>query len=240
MPRVDDGYLASRRRQIMDAAVACFAREGFHRTTMQDIVAESGLSAGAIYRYFPAKEDIVAAIAAEHHAREAAVLTGAKFGTAAGDVLRDLAHVSLGRLSDQAEQRWRRVTVQLWGEALRDERVMGIVRSGLDEPIEIIADLLRRGQRKGDVPPEIDPRSAARVCAAIFQGLVLQQAWEPGLDIDGYIGAVIALIGRFTSPVLAGSGKHSTAADTPPEPDAAPTTADHESRRRAGRLPRAQ
>ena len=212
MPRVDDGYLASRRRQIMDAAVACFAREGFHRTTMADIVAETGLSAGAIYRYFPAKEDIVAAVAAEHHTREAAVLADARVATQAGDVLRDLARVSLGRLCDPAEQRWRRVTIQLWGEALRDERVMQIVRSGLDEPIEIIAGLLRRGQRDGSVPVGIDPQSAARVCAAIFQGLVLQQAWDPGLDIDGYINAVIAVIGRFTgSPGTA-------AANTPPDP----------------------
>jgi TetR/AcrR family transcriptional regulator, transcriptional repressor of aconitase len=197
MPRVTDSYLESRRRQIMDAAVACFAQEGFHRTTMQDIVAETGLSAGAIYRYFPAKEDIVAAIAAEHHTREAAVLSTAETARDAGDVLRDLAHASLGRLADPAEQQWRRVTVQLWGEALRDERVMRIVRGGLDEPIEIIAGLLRRGQQDGSVPAGIDPVSAARVCAAIFQGLVLQQAWEPELDIDGYIGAVIALIDRF-------------------------------------------
>jgi AcrR family transcriptional regulator len=200
VPRVGEAYLESRRRQIMDAAVACFAREGFHRTTMQHIVAETGLSAGAIYRYFPAKEDIVAAIAAEHHAREAAVLAGASEATNPGDVLRDLAHVSLGRLADPEEQRWRRVTIQLWGEALRDERVMQIMRSGVDEPIEIIAGLLRRGQRDGSVPAGVDARSAARVCAAIFQGLVLQQAWDPGLDIDGYIGAVIALIGRFTEP----------------------------------------
>lgn len=205
MPRVDDSYLQSRRRQIMDAAVVCFARDGFHRATMQDIVAETGLSAGAIYRYFPAKEDIVAAIAAEHHTREAAVLADA--GTAApGDVLRDLARVSLGRLADPAEQQWRRVTIQLWGEALRDERVMLIVRSGLDEPIEIIAGLLRRGQADGSVPAGIDPQSAARVCAAIFQGLVLQQAWDPGLDIDGYIDAVIALIARFTERSGTGSG----------------------------------
>jgi len=198
MPRVDDRYLASRRRQIMDAAVACFARDGFHRATMADIVAETGLSAGAIYRYFPAKEDIVAAIAAEHHAREAAVLADARAAADPGDVLRDLARVSLGRLADPAEQRWRRVTIQLWGEALRDDRVMRIVRGGLDEPIEIIAALLRRGQADGSVPAGIDPQSAAQVCAAIFQGLVLQQAWDPGLDIDGYIDAVIALIGRFT------------------------------------------
>jgi TetR/AcrR family transcriptional regulator, transcriptional repressor of aconitase len=206
MPRVDDRYLASRRRQIMDAAIACFARDGFHRTTMADIVAETGLSAGAIYRYFPAKEDIVAAIAAEHHAREAAVLDGARAATGAGDVLRDLARVSLGRLADPAEQRWRRVTVQLWGEALRDERVMGIVRGGLDEPLEIIASLLRRAQQDGSVPPGIDPDSAARVCAAIFQGLVLQQAWDPGLDIGGYIDAVTVLIGRFITPAGPDSG----------------------------------
>jgi len=198
MPRVDDRYLASRRRQIMDAAVACFARDGFHRATMADIVAETGLSAGAIYRYFPAKEDIVAAVAAERHTREAAVLADAAAAADPGDVLRDLARVSLGRLADPAEQRWRRVTIQLWGEALRDDRVMRIVRSGLDEPIEVIAALLRRGQADGSVPAGIDPESAARVCAAIFQGLVLQQAWDPGLDIDGYIDAVIALIGRFT------------------------------------------
>ena len=65
MPRVDDQYLESRRREIVDAAMTCFSREGFHRTTMQDIVRETGLSAGAIYRYFKSKEDIVAAIAEE-------------------------------------------------------------------------------------------------------------------------------------------------------------------------------
>ncbi len=209
MPRVSVDYLEARRREIMDAALACFGREGFHRTTMQDIVAETGMSAGAIYRYFPAKEDIVAAIADEHHVREAGVLAGANERTAAGDLLRDLARVSLGRLADPHEQRWRRVTVQLWAEALRDERIMQVVRSGLDEPIAIIAALLRRGQRDGSVPPGIDPVAAARVCAAIFQGLVLQQAWDAGLDIDGYIGAVIALIDKFTRTTGTKGGEQS-------------------------------
>lgn len=136
MPRVDESYLASRRRQIMDAAITCCARDGFHRTTMQDIVRETGLSAGAIYRYFPAKEDIVAAIAAEHHAAEAAAF--AEVAADGGDLdaaLRRLVRVSLGRLTDPDEQRWRRVTVQVWGEALRSDRVMSIVRGGLDEPV---------------------------------------------------------------------------------------------------------
>jgi TetR/AcrR family transcriptional regulator, transcriptional repressor of aconitase len=200
MPRVTESYLQSRRRQIMDAAITCFAREGFHRTTMQDIVGETGLSAGAIYRYFRAKEDIVAAIAAEHHAAEAAAFAEVSPSDDVAAVLRRLVHVSLGRLADPAEQQWRRVTVQVWGEALRNDRVMDIVRSGLDEPVAILTELFRRGQRDGRLPQELDPDGAARVCASIFQGLVLQQAWDPKLDVDAYIGAVLALVEALVRP----------------------------------------
>ena len=51
-------YLAERRAHILDAAGRCFAREGFHRATMQHIVREAGLSPGALYRYFASKEDL--------------------------------------------------------------------------------------------------------------------------------------------------------------------------------------
>jgi len=201
VPRVTKDYLDSRRKQIMDAAITCFSRDGFHRTTMQDIVAETGLSAGAIYRYFPAKEDIVAAIASEHHAREASVLAEAQ--AAGGDIaaaLRELVRFSLGRLTDPDEQQWRRVTVQVWGEALRNDRVMEIVHSGLDEPVKILAELFRRGQHDGIVPTGADPIGAAKVCAAIFQGLVLQQAWDPDLDVAGYVDAVLCLLDGFVRP----------------------------------------
>jgi AcrR family transcriptional regulator len=200
VPRVADSYLQSRRRQIMDAAIRCFARDGFHRTTMQDIVAEAGMSAGAIYRYFPAKEDIVAAIAAEYRAPEITAFATAMAEDDVAVALRSLARATLGRLADTDEQRWRRVTVQVWAEALRDERVMGIVRDGLDAPLAMLAELIRRGQRDGSVSPDIDPLGLARVCAAIFEGLVLQQAWDPELDVDAYLSAVLAVVGALVRP----------------------------------------
>ena len=52
MPKVSQAHLDARRRQILDAAIECFAREGFHQTIMQDIVTQSALSPGAIYTYF--------------------------------------------------------------------------------------------------------------------------------------------------------------------------------------------
>lgn len=194
MPRVDDAYLESRRREILDAAMTCFARDGFHRTTMQDIVRETGRSAGAIYRYFKSKEDIVAAIADERRTVERAMLQDALGRSDAAQALRQLARGLLGRLTDPSEQRWRRITVQVWAEALRDERVMQIVREGLDHPISMLADIVRHAQADGTLPADLDPDGMARVCAAIFHGLVLQQAWDPDVNVAEYIDATLALL----------------------------------------------
>jgi AcrR family transcriptional regulator len=200
MPRVDDTYIATRRQAIIDAAMTCFARDGFHRTTMQDIVRETQLSAGAIYRYFPSKEDIVAAIAQERHAAEAGMLADAAARVDVDSALRDLIHVSLGRLTDPGEQRWRRITVQVWAEALRDERVMEIVRRGLDDPLDAIGELIRRAQERADFPPDIDPEAASRVFASVFYGLVLQQAWDPDLNVEAYIRTVARMIDLLARP----------------------------------------
>jgi len=56
MPRVSDEYMARRRGEILEAAKACFAREGFHATSMRDIYRECGLSPGAVYNHFASKE----------------------------------------------------------------------------------------------------------------------------------------------------------------------------------------
>src|SRR5689334_7378386 len=55
-----------RRTQILEAAMTCFAECGFHQTSMHDISAEAGISVGLIYRYFKNKEEVIAALAAEH------------------------------------------------------------------------------------------------------------------------------------------------------------------------------
>jgi TetR/AcrR family transcriptional regulator, transcriptional repressor of aconitase len=65
MPSVSQEHLDARRRQILDAARRCFVRNGFHATSMQDVLAEANLSAGAVYRYFRGKDEIIAAIAGE-------------------------------------------------------------------------------------------------------------------------------------------------------------------------------
>src|SRR5437773_10393963 len=55
-----------RRAHILDAALVCFAKRGFHQTSMHDISAEAGISVGLIYRYFANKEAVIAAMAERH------------------------------------------------------------------------------------------------------------------------------------------------------------------------------
>jgi len=194
MPRVSAAYVEDRRRQILDAALRCFAREGFHRTTMRHVVRETGLSAGAIYQYFDSKDELIAAIAAQRRAAELELVRGA---LATGDMaagLKRLMQAAVGRLSSAEERRWRRVTVQLWGEALRSQRVRRLVDEGLDAPLRVLAAAMRRAQRQGRMTANVKPEAAARVAVAVFQGLVLQQAWDPSLDVAAYSRAAEHLL----------------------------------------------
>src|SRR5580765_1016598 len=59
-------HSGERRRQILRAAMTCFARRGFHPTTMHDISAEAQISVGLIYRYFSSKDAVITFMAREH------------------------------------------------------------------------------------------------------------------------------------------------------------------------------
>ncbi len=62
MPRLMDSTRAARRERILRAAVACFARRGYHQTTMEDITAAAGIAKGAPYVYFDGKEAVFLAL----------------------------------------------------------------------------------------------------------------------------------------------------------------------------------
>ncbi|BDZ63759.1 TetR/AcrR family transcriptional regulator [Agromyces mangrovi Wang et al. 2018] len=62
MPKVTEAYREARRDEIAAAALRCFARKGYGGTSMADIIAESGLSAGAIYGHYAGKRELFVAV----------------------------------------------------------------------------------------------------------------------------------------------------------------------------------
>jgi AcrR family transcriptional regulator len=180
MPKVSEEHLEARRRQILDAALVCFSRDGFHRTPMQAIFQESGLSPGAVYRYFKGKDDIVAAIASETLARFAAAV---RSGPPGGP------EVVLGRLFDAVEavelrDERLRLALQVWGEAMFNPRIAGFVRAAIEVLEERIAAELH------------DPRQA-RAVVALAQGSVVQRnLYGEEFDPGAFREAVLALVSQ--------------------------------------------
>src|SRR5215475_3238699 len=71
MRRANAQLKADRRDEILAAAQTCFARSGFHQTSMQEICTQAGMSPGNLYRYFRSKEEIIAGIAERDRAEAA-------------------------------------------------------------------------------------------------------------------------------------------------------------------------
>ena len=55
-----------RRKEILDAAMRCYSKKGYHATTMDDITRESGLTKGGIYWHFKSKRELYIEMLREH------------------------------------------------------------------------------------------------------------------------------------------------------------------------------
>lgn len=197
MPKVSEAYLEARRQQILDAAMACFARQGFHETTMQDICREAGLSPGAVYRYFSSKEDIVEACCIGTEQRSLMLIAAASEHDDTLAVLDRLADFFFNMLADQEAAAGMRLEVQLWAEALRNPRILEIYRRSIGHVREPLTQIVRRAQERGEIDPALDAGAVARVMIAMWQGFVLQMGFEPDVDIQRYLAVVKALYSGY-------------------------------------------
>jgi AcrR family transcriptional regulator len=195
MPRITQARAEARRQQIIKAALACFARDGFHKTTMQDVVKQSGLSAGAIYCHFAGKNDIILAVVEERHRRESELLRRAARAEDFVTVVEQLVSDFVTVLRRPEERAWRRLAVQLWAESLHDRRLAAAVRQGVDEPRMLLAGMVRRAKGRGELPRNLNADATARLLIAFFQGLVLQNAWDRNVDIAPCVAALMTLAG---------------------------------------------
>jgi AcrR family transcriptional regulator len=190
MPRISAARANEQRGRILDAALTCFAREGFHAATVQDIVVESGLSPGAIYGYFKGKTEIAMAIASERHAMERQRLESALATPDIDTSLQRLVEGFVLELRDPKERRWRHLAVQLWAESLSNPRLKREALAGVSQAVDVLAPMIARAQRQGRWPRHLDPTSAARVMVAVLQGISLQVAWDGKVDVERFAVAL--------------------------------------------------
>ena len=194
MPRVSDQHLAARRRQILDAAARCFVAEGFHQTSMQDVIQAAGLSVGAFYRYFPSKTDLIRAIAEETVGDllielDATVRSGSPPRLV--DAMWQVLNIAEQRIS--GDQR-ARLAVQVWAEALRDPELAELVADIYQRVRDRLTLLATRAAEDGQLPAGADPGSVGAVLFGLVQGYLLQRLLVGKVDVSAYHAGIAALL----------------------------------------------
>ncbi|AJP00924.1 TetR family transcriptional regulator [Streptomyces cyaneogriseus subsp. noncyanogenus] len=184
MARVSQEHLDARRRQILDGAALCFARNGFHATSMQDVLKEADLSAGAVYRYFSGKEELIGAIVAEVLGTVREVYEQAARQTPPPlpdvlipDVLARMRELRPGLLED-GEWMFPRLMIQVWSEATRNAELAAQLREGF-RLVRAAWGKVVDGYREAGLMPAgaaADADAMARVMIAVVQGYALQVA----------------------------------------------------------------
>ncbi|MCW2528085.1 MAG: transcriptional regulator, TetR family [Pseudonocardiales bacterium] len=178
MPKVSQAHLDARRQQILDAARARFAIHGFARTSMADIVAESGLSNGAIYRYFTSKNDIVIAVCEQGSEALPKALTV--------EAIDDFLQYVRARARDTDHAR---LVAQIYAEAAVSPPLAAVVQQQLAAMRASVADLVPpRQSRHADQIAE----GFVAVCSSYSQQLAIRGDLDPA----PFTAALMAIIKR--------------------------------------------
>ena len=201
-----------RRTRILDAAETCFVRSGFHRTTMQDVAAEAGMSAGNLYRYFPSKDAIVAGLSERDRGE---VTESFAFMDEAGrDFMASFAE--LGRRHFEDEPREKAVLcLEIWCEATRNPSVAKLTADFSNDIVDRLTGLLDAAAASGNISPAMDTRTIATLICTIADGIMVRRATLPDYEPAREIPAVMHLICALVSGAVPAICSTSSAENTP-------------------------
>ena len=147
-----------RRRQILDAAVRVFARQGFHSTRVADIADEAGVAYGLVYHYFSSKEQVLGELFSVRWALLIAAIEETDRGT---DTPREKLSTVAGFIFDSYRHDPDLMKVIIV-EVTRAANSFGRTHlAEIREAYESIAGIVAKGQEVGAFRQDIDPIFAA-------------------------------------------------------------------------------
>ena len=200
VPRVTEEYRVARRDEIAEAALRAFRRKGFQATSMAEIIAESGLSAGAIYGHYASKDAIIVDVASRvvgNRILDVERLARTEPLPPPPTIPRVLIAGMLRAIGNPA------IMLQLWGEGVTDPEMSSMIGPIFDEVRGVMGPYLARWAReRGGMAPDAAAAWAddlVPVFPGLGQGYIIQSALLPAFDADGYFRGVSALLDGGTA-----------------------------------------
>ena len=182
-----------RKNQILDAAGKVFARLGFQKTRMDDIVEESGLSKGALYWYYKSKDDLIFAIFDRMFAREF-------------EYLRQIQHAEgsaseriwqfVDRAIEDVNQMMRLMPIayEFMALAFRSKFVQEAFKRYFHGYLDSLVPIIEQGIDAGEFRP-VDAHEVALASGAIVEGTILLWVYDKSaVDVPKHIRSGINFI----------------------------------------------
>lgn len=165
-----------RHEQILNAAMVCFAKRGFHQASMHDISTEAGISVGLIYRYFENKEAVIAAMADRHKKEIQDVLERAR---QAPSLLESLEILFTAHCCENSPKVQSAFVVDLYAEASRNPQVANLVLGVLQTAMEGLTDLIARAPEAQKSTHDLTPTEMAELIFAVGRGMLMRDVLQP-------------------------------------------------------------
>ncbi len=160
----------------MRAALACFAKRGFHQASMHDISAEAGISVGLIYRYFENKEAVISAMANRHKKEITNVLERAR---QAPTLLESLEILFTAHCCENEPRLTSAFVVDLYAEASRNPQVADLVRDVLQTSMNGVRDLIARSPEAQTASHGFKPDELSELIFAVARGMLMLDVLQP-------------------------------------------------------------
>lgn len=195
MPKLKPEELETRRREIIEAARACFLRTGFHRTTTDEICREANITPGGLYHYFGSKEELIAAVI-DQSAQAAVDQMRELIADAinAESAFRQVAQFFSQTLQDPDIDNATRFELEVWVEGLKNERLFEKSRKAWTMRMSWLEALIRRGIEDGIYDAEVvDPHAFASLMLSISIGLRLGKLLAEDFDVPGALRSMFIM-----------------------------------------------
>lgn len=163
-----------RQRQLLDAALRVFARDGFDGASVASIADEAGVAKGSVYLYFDSKEalagELVRDVFTNNDEEDQPSLQARPLESVLQFCVRQETRVqSLGEFAG--------IVLHMWGHAGKSDNdlIARGIRQISSESLFLIETLLERACELGELPGGTHCRATARALLALCYGLIQQR-----------------------------------------------------------------
>ena len=201
MPKISEEQRQERRDQILAAVWRCFLRKGVHSTSMEDLIRESGLSAGAVYLYYKGKHEIILAAISTYMDQLRGLLMPVLMRE---ELLPPLpfVHETMAAFARHTKREGidlNAVILMGWSEAQTNPDVKALVTGFQTRYRAALTDVVRQWQQRQYVTTEAEPEDIAKALLSLFLGTIVQEALLGSADPATLARGVEGLFGPGTS-----------------------------------------